>query len=189
MAEMQTDNYPLPDTLTVARRLFTKLDAEFREFDTMVPRSGRLHPEDLSDSQHKVIMRFDVAGWDNDGPHEYVVRIEMDWNSLSHYFPLIDGMYPSSKRVMVYNVYGQAGVMKDVMDSPESLSRKRLLKALPQETNALLFDHQLDLAQMGRLVHELLVMQIERTPEYVGYPVTIIKIPAGGRATQQSYNK
>jgi hypothetical protein len=189
IAQMRNDTSPWPDVRSVAELVRSKLIQEYNGFDT-VPRSGLLHPDDLTNSQHNVITRLTIAGLDKQGPHQFEVRVEMDWPTLSHHTPPIITIYPSGRINLSCHVHGESSALREVMEQPDSFSRKQLMEWMPEETNALLQDHDLGLFGMARLARGLLRLQAGHDPGSVGYPFTVISIPPkAGRVTTRSYNK
>jgi hypothetical protein len=185
--ELERDVSPSFTVSKVADLIRDKLNAEFAGFDVLL-KSGRFGREQMPPPQD-VITRFNVAGYDGPVAHIYTITIGVDWNALVVSPAVVESVYPQRARnnLTPYIVGSVVGISE--LFNINSATYGREHKSMPVEIEALAMDRDLDVPGMGRLAHRMVALEIESNPQTVGYPIKVITIPKGGRATNQTYQR
>jgi hypothetical protein len=185
---LQRDTSVASTPFMVANLLREKLTAQFRGFD-IIPQSGVMKRELGHQLEDDPITNFTIAAYDGAVAHVYQVGVGVNWVALTHRISPVATLYPDDRKHLSLSVAGYSDAIQDIWKQRSSPNTQRFASSYPDEYRALLSDLDLSMDRMVVLARALLAVQIERTPTFVSYPLTVVTVPASGPIARQSYGK
>jgi hypothetical protein len=186
ITEVRREFSPLFTTAKLADLIRNKLITAFAGFDVLL-NSGSLRPEMLP-PPHDLLTEFTIAGFDGETAHVYSVGVDINWRSLSHAVEPIRPIYPGIRKNLSLTIAGHSDAIVELWNNRSGIAARQLEATLPLEYGALQGDRDLEIDHMTILARALVILQIQRSPQAVGYPLTVITIPKSGRTTTRSYD-
>jgi len=160
-----------------------RLSQVFESFDDTVLKSGVLKAENLPPPGNAVLELY-IAGYEHGHPLAYLIELDIDWLALHLKAPVESIVCPNPARTSLC-LYWTGGAQHGIVDLVMGVQTKgvqRAVDTIPVEIEALNKDQDLPLSQTVLLGHGLLDIEVEASPETIGYPLTIFAItPSGTR--------
>jgi hypothetical protein len=186
ISEVQREASPMLTVAGVADMIRTKLISEFLNFD-ILPRSGSFRPEYIP-APHVIITELSVAGYDGQSPHVYEIAVEMDWAAHAHRVPPVRSQYPDQRKNLSLYITGSNSGILELLDH-NSATFQAATATMPTEITALNQDRDLGVPGMVVLARGLVAIEVNRDPQHVGYPFTVVSVPKRGQITTQIYQR
>jgi len=185
ISDLQREASPIFTAASISNLIRNKLESQFAGFDWL-PKSGSLRREMLP-PPGDVITMFTIAAYDGGSPHVYEVAVDMDWAALIHRVPPPRTLYPGQRKNLSLFIMGHNDAIME-LPNQQLVASRRFSTDFPLEYDALANDRDLDISHMVILGRALVALEIVRSPNDVGYPLTVAMITNSG-VTTQTYDK